>query len=170
MWFISAEPCLKDNVTTSFGEFISRVQLSDLSDTVLSRSKRMMLDNLGVGLVGSGTEIAETAVRHAALLGGDDSFLGSRCSLWGRDGSKSSLLGATFANGVMTHAMDFDDTWHPATHPSGPVLPAVMALAQALPGAHRVSGSQLLLAYNVGIEIQGLLLRFSTTAEQIPNR
>lgn len=66
------------------------------------------------------------------------------------------------------HSMDFDDTWHPATHPSGAVLPALLALAESLP--QRLSGLDLLLAFNVGIEVQGQLLRFSTEAFNIPER
>lgn len=66
------------------------------------------------------------------------------------------------------HSMDFDDTWHPATHPSGAVLPAVLALAETLPS--RPSGLDLLLAFNIGIEVQGRLMRFSTEAYNIPER
>lgn len=64
--------------------------------------------------------------------------------------------------------MDFDDTWHPATHPSGAVLPALLALAEALPSPP--SGLDLLLAFNVGVEVQGRLLRFSPEASNIPDR
>lgn len=64
--------------------------------------------------------------------------------------------------------MDFDDTWHPATHPSGAVLPALLALAEALP--RQPSGLDLLLAFNVGIEVQGRLLRFSREVYNIPER
>ncbi|PKU28083.1 hypothetical protein llap_21613 [Limosa lapponica baueri] len=66
--------------------------------------------------------------------------------------------------------MDFDDTWHPATHPSGAVLPAVIALAEAFPQEKKISGLDLLLAFNVGIEVQGRLLRFSSEARNIPKR
>lgn len=66
--------------------------------------------------------------------------------------------------------MDFDDTWHPATHPSGAVLPAVIALSEASPQKKKISGLDLLLAFNVGIEVQGRLLRFSKEARNIPKR
>lgn len=66
--------------------------------------------------------------------------------------------------------MDFDDTWHPATHPSGAVLPAVIALSEAFPQKKKTSGLDLLLAFNVGIEVQGRLLRFSGEARNIPKR
>ncbi|MGH0187265.1 UNVERIFIED_CONTAM: hypothetical protein FKN15_024264 [Acipenser sinensis] len=70
---------------------------------------------------------------------------------------------------LQVHSMDFDDTWHPATHPSGAVLPALLAIAQMLPGNARPSGMDLLLAFYVGIEIQGRLMRFSNEAQNIPN-
>lgn len=66
--------------------------------------------------------------------------------------------------------MDFDDTWHPATHPSGAVLPAVLALSDLMPSHCKPSGLNFLLAFNVGIEIQGRLLRFSNEAQNIPKR
>ena len=69
-----------------------------------------------------------------------------------------------------SHSMDFDDTWHPATHPSGAVLPAVLALSDMMPANSKPSGLDLLLAFNVGIEIQGRLMRFSNEASNIPMR
>lgn len=66
--------------------------------------------------------------------------------------------------------MDFDDTWHPATHPSGAVLPAVLALSDMMPANYKPSGLDFLLAFNVGIEIQGRLMRFSNEAHNIPKR
>lgn len=67
------------------------------------------------------------------------------------------------------HSMDFDDTWHPATHPSGAVLPALLALSERMPG-NKPSGLDFLLAFNVGIEIQGRLMRFSNEARNIPKK
>lgn len=69
-----------------------------------------------------------------------------------------------------THSMDFDDTWHPATHPSGAVLPALLALSDMMPPNSKPSGLDLMLAFNVGIEIQGRLMRFSNEARNIPKR
>lgn len=66
--------------------------------------------------------------------------------------------------------MDFDDTWHPATHPSGAVLPAVLALSDMIPPHRKPSGLDFLLAFNVGVEIQGRLMRFSNEAHNIPKR
>lgn len=69
-----------------------------------------------------------------------------------------------------THSMDFDDTWHPATHPSGAVLPALLAASQMLPPNTKPTGLDFLLAFNVGLEVQGRLMHFSTEAHDIPKR
>ncbi|MGH0169332.1 UNVERIFIED_CONTAM: hypothetical protein FKN15_056719 [Acipenser sinensis] len=95
----------------------------------------MILDSIGVGLLGSSSHVFELALQHCQV-----------------------------------HSMDFDDTWHPATHPSGAVLPALLAIAQMLPGNTKPSGMDLLLAFNVGIEIQGRFMMFSNEAQNIPNR
>ena len=68
------------------------------------------------------------------------------------------------------HSMDFDDTWHPATHPSGAVLPALLAVSDMMPQNRKPSGLDLLLAFNVGIEVQGRLMRFSNGASNIPKK
>ncbi|ETE67825.1 Immune-responsive 1-like protein, partial [Ophiophagus hannah] len=113
------------NITGNFANVIHGLNPSHLTDRVVQRSKRMILDTLGVGLVGTRTDI---------------------------------------------HSMDFDDTWHPTTHPSGPVLSALMAVAEGVAEKRRVSGYDLLLAFNVGIEVQGRLMTFSKEASNLPKR
>jgi len=78
--------------------------------------------------------------------------------------------GVSFYLFIQIHSMDFDDTWHPATHPSGAVLPVLTALSEALPQTPKFSGLDLLLAFSVGIEVQGRLLHFSKEAKDIPKR
>ena len=55
-------------MTSSFGKFISEVKPQHLSPTVLHRSKRMVLDSIGVGLVGSTTEVFELALQHCKVM------------------------------------------------------------------------------------------------------
>ncbi|KAM9795256.1 immunoresponsive gene 1, like [Neosynchiropus ocellatus] len=126
----------------------------------------MVLDSIGVGLLGSKTEVFELALQHCQHMYAPDHV----SSVYGRSGTKLSPTLAAFVNGVATHSMDFDDTWHPATHPSGAVLPAVLAISDMMPAGRKPSGLDLLLSFNVGVEIQGRLMRFSTEAHNIPKR
>ncbi|XP_051877886.1 immunoresponsive gene 1, like [Pristis pectinata] len=159
-------PDLKKTVTSSFASFVSGVKADHLSDVVLQRSKRMILDNIGVGLLGSTSHVFDICLNYCRQMFAQDPV----SSVYGRSGLKLSPTLAAFTNGVAVHSMDFDDTWHPATHPSGAVLPALLAAAQFLPGNSKPSGLDLLLAFNVGIEIQGRLMRFSQEAHNIPKR
>ena len=183
------------SVTSWISELVSRASLHDLSALTVHRSKRMVLDTLGVGVLGAGTDISRTVARSCLMLeqgggaiqsrGGVKSVVGGAgkrgrsvggtgAVLWGSRSSRASPATAAFINGVSVHSMDMDDTWHPATHPSGPTLPAVLALAETLVpdagGSGGVSLEDVLVAYNVGIEVQGLLLRSARSARSIPSR
>ncbi|KAM6934137.1 cis-aconitate decarboxylase [Xenentodon cancila] len=150
-------------ITESFGAAIHALNAGQLTDRVIHRSKRMMLDTLGVGLLGTRTAVFNKALKYSQLFTSEQ-----RSSVWGRPETILPPHYAAFVNGIAVHSMDFDDTWHPATHPSGAVLPALLALAESLPT--QPSGLELLLAFNVGIEVQGRLMRFSREACNIPER
>ncbi|XP_008280138.1 cis-aconitate decarboxylase [Stegastes partitus] len=154
---------LRKGITESFGAAIHALNTAQLTDGVINRSKRMMLDNLGVGLLGTRTAIFNKALMYSQLFTSVE-----RSSVWGKSEITLPPQYAAFVNGIAVHSMDFDDTWHPATHPSGAVLPALLALAETLPS--QPSGLDLLLAFNVGIEVQGRLLQFSREAYNIPER
>ena len=66
---------------------------------------------------------------------------------------------AAFANAIGIHADDYDDTqlavaedrvYGLLTHPTAPVLPAALAVAEV----RSLPGRNLLLAYNVGVEVE----------------
>ncbi|XP_075189965.1 cis-aconitate decarboxylase [Anomaloglossus baeobatrachus] len=159
-----------ESVTGSFAGIIHGLTTSNLTEALIQRSKRMILDTLGVGLIGTTTEVFHKAlqyskVRHFQIYSSDISS-----TVWGQPDLRLPPLYASFVNGVAVHSMDFDDTWHPATHPSGAVLPSLIALSETLPSHQKKSGLDFLLAFNVGIEVQGRLMRFSNEASNIPRR
>ncbi|XP_058526596.1 cis-aconitate decarboxylase isoform X1 [Ochotona princeps] len=153
------------SVTESFANMIHHLKAGHLTDSVIWRSKRMILDTLGVGFLGTNTEVFHIASQYSKVYSS-----GGTSTVWGRPDFRLPPTYAAFVNGVAIHSMDFDDTWHPATHPSGAVLPVVTALSEALPQSPKLSGLDLLLAFNIGIEVQGRLMRFSKEANNIPKR
>ncbi|XP_048883445.1 immunoresponsive gene 1, like isoform X2 [Brienomyrus brachyistius] len=163
---VAERPGPEETVTASFAAFIHGLQPEQLTQKVLQRSKRMALDSIGVGIVGSTTYVFQLVLQHCQQMYAPD----HSSSVYGRPGTKLSPTLAALVNGVASHSMDFDDTWHPATHPSGAVLPALLAISDMLPRNSKPSGMDLLIAFNVGIEIQGRLLRFSNEAQNIPKR
>uniref|UniRef100_A0A8C5L1B2 Cis-aconitate decarboxylase n=1 Tax=Jaculus jaculus TaxID=51337 RepID=A0A8C5L1B2_JACJA len=148
-----------------FANMIQGLTVGHLTDRVIQRSKRMILDTLGVGCLGTSTEVFHKASQYCKIYSSNTSS-----TVWGQPDFRLPPTYAAFVNGVAIHSMDFDDTWHPATHPSGTVLPVLTALSEALPRSPKFSGLDLLLAFNVGIEVQGRLLHFSTEANDIPKR
>ncbi|XP_010713619.1 cis-aconitate decarboxylase-like isoform X2 [Meleagris gallopavo] len=163
---VVARSAPEETVTSSFASFIHAVRPEHLSKIVRHRSKRMILDSIGVGLVGSTTHVFDIALKYCLELYSSVAV----SNVYGKPGMKLSPTLAAFTNGVATHSMDFDDTWHPATHPSGAVLPALLAASQMLPPNSKPNGLDFLLAFNVGLEVQGRLMHFSTEAHNIPKR
>ncbi|XP_012862342.1 cis-aconitate decarboxylase [Echinops telfairi] len=153
------------SVTESFARVVHGLQVAHLTDGVIQRSKRMILDTLGVGLLGTGTEVFYKTSQYSKIYTSNISS-----TIWGQPDFRLPPALAAFVNGVAIHSMDFDDTWHPATHPSGAVLPVLTALAEALPQSPKFSGLDLLLAFNIGVEVQGRLMHFSKEANNIPKR
>lgn len=153
------------SVTESFARVIHGLTVEHLTEHVIQRSKRMILDTLGVGFLGTNTEVFHKASEYSKIYSSNVAS-----TVWGQPDLRLPPTYAAFVNGVAIHSMDFDDTWHPATHPSGAVLPVLLALSEALPPSPKCSGLDLLLAFNVGIEVQGQLLRFSKEANDIPKR
>jgi len=126
-------------------EFVVNSQPETLTDAVLHEAKRSFMNWLGVaiGAIRHPTvEIALATVKEtagspaAAVLGRSD---------------RLDILNAAFVNGISSHVFDFDDT-HLRTiiHPSGPVAPAVLAIAEV----QQVSGLELLHAIVLGVEIE----------------
>ncbi|XP_028913960.1 cis-aconitate decarboxylase [Ornithorhynchus anatinus] len=153
------------SATESFSRVIHGLTTRHLTERLLHRSKRMILDTLGVGLIGTGTEVFHKVTQYSKIFSSN-----ATSTVWGHSDFRLPPAYAAFVNGVAVHSMDFDDTWHPATHPSGAVLPVLIALSEALPQKPKISGLDLLLAFNVGIEVQGRLMRFSNEASDIPKR
>ncbi|XP_014779084.1 cis-aconitate decarboxylase isoform X1 [Octopus bimaculoides] len=163
------------SVTSLFAELISNAKLSDLSEVVQTRSKRMLLDTLGVGILGFNSETTRSVMSWAENLGYfEEHKRGTQNTknvvIWGSSNKRAPIGLATYLNGISIHSMDFDDTWHPATHPSGPVLPAVLSLSDYMTGSYCPTSEELLVAYNVGIQTQGLLLHSSAKSKNIPER
>jgi 2-methylcitrate dehydratase PrpD len=72
-------------------------------------------------------------------------------------------LSAAFLNGVSSHVFDFDDTdLLTAVHPSAPVAPALLALAEYRP----VSGKDFVNAMVMGIEAECRIARIVTPSMQ----
>lgn len=121
------------------------LRYENLSAEAVEVAKHCLLDWLGVTLAGSREPLADILFEEIARSSADES------SLIGRNGIRASALEAALINGAASHALDFDDTHLVMSgHPSVPVIPAALALAER----EKRSGRQLLTAIVAGIELE----------------
>ena len=141
-------------LTDYVGKFVSQAKYEDIPGEVVELGKKSILDGLGLALAGSKAQTGSLCRRYLERIGvcdGQSTIIGSA--------RKTSPRFAAFVNGVSIHADDFDDTqlavakdrvYGLLVHPTVPVLPVLLALAER----GGVSGKQLTLAYHLGVEVE----------------
>jgi 2-methylcitrate dehydratase PrpD len=131
-------------LTETIAHFIAENSLATIPSAAIDKAKKAIADTFAVILAGAGSEVAPPLMRYLEQAGGsgESPILGTALS--------SSPEIAALINGTFGHALDFDDVLSimPA-HPSAVILPALLADA----GKHTISGTQLLEAYMIGIEV-----------------
>ncbi len=141
-------------LTNYAAKLVVETRYGDVPAEVIELGKKSILDGLGLALAGSRAqtgEICRLYLGHLGVCGGKATVVGS--------GIKASPRFAAWTNGVSIHADDFDDTQLSAAkdrvygllvHPTVPVLPAILALAEG----RGVSGKEFMLAYHLGVEVE----------------
>ena len=141
-------------VTNHIAEFVANTRYEGIPADVIELGKKSILDGLGLALAGSKAEtgpISRQYVTNLGIAGGTATIVGTS--------QKTAPRFAAFINGVSIHADDFDDTqlavakdrvYGLLVHPTVPVLPAILALAEG----KSISGQDFMLAYHVGVEVE----------------
>lgn len=140
------------SATRALAETVRGIRYDDIPDEAREVARHCLLDFLGAALAGSRDPLA--AILLAEIVRRED---GREAGLIGHP-ERATRLTAALVNGAAGHALDFDDT-HTMMggHPSVPVLPALLALAEA----ERTDGRALLTGLVAGVELEcrlGLLL------------
>jgi 2-methylcitrate dehydratase PrpD len=148
---------MSDGLTAEVSRFISGAALDAIPPEVIQTAKHSILDGFGLAVAGAraeGVAIAAAEVASYDCRAGTSTVLGR--------GTRLPPRFAAFLNGMAIHADDYDDTqlavlpdrvYGLLTHPTAPVLPAVLALAER-DGA---TGADLLLGYLVGVEVESAI-------------
>jgi 2-methylcitrate dehydratase PrpD len=156
----SDQPCKEssfpkvEKLTARVADFVVNTQLSEIPEETVELGKKSILDGLGLALSGSKAETAGLIEKYVQSLGcgsGGATLLGSAVTLPPRF--------AALANGIAIHVDDYDDTqlasakdrvYGLLVHPTVCVLPAALATAEV----SGKSGKELLVAYQVGVEVE----------------
>ena len=120
---------------------------AQLSTLALRYAKSAFVDTIGVGIAGS----VENAARIAGQVLGPPA--GGASLIWGKN-YRTGSLDSAFINGISANVLDFDDcTDNLGGHPSSPILPALIGLAEE----RQASGADVLAAYVAGVETETCL-------------
>lgn len=122
-----------------------RSRWEDLPEQVRHEARRSLLNFFGTALGGCRDGATQRAVQVLSLFAGKP-----EASVIGRS-EKLDILGAAFINAVSGNVFDFDDNHHNTIiHPTAPVAPALLALAERQP----ITGTALLHAFVLGVEVE----------------
>lgn len=130
-------------------KYIKKIKFKDIPKTSIFAAKQLILDSLGVAIAGSSAHGIREIVELMKEWGGIPQ---STVFCYG---IKLPAINAAFANSIMIHARDFDDTHDGAVvHTSVTVLPTILALAEKRGG---VSGEDFLTAFVLGVDLNARL-------------
>ena len=133
-----------DGATHRIADFVLRTRHADLPAPVLHEGRRSLLNILGCAVGGARHTAVDTLWRGMAPFAG-----GAQATLLGR-GTRTDALTASLINTFASSINTFDDTHAEAIiHPSGPVMAAVLAVAERRPA----TGAEVLVAFTLGVEI-----------------
>jgi 2-methylcitrate dehydratase PrpD len=135
----------KPGVTQDLARFVVGTRWDDVPLPVRHQAKRSLMNFFAVALAGCRSGPVEIALRSLAEFSG-----GKQAAVVGRS-ERIDALSAAFLNAAGANVHDFCDT-HLRTviHPTAPVAPAVLALAEL----RQLSGADVLLGFVLGNEVQ----------------
>jgi 2-methylcitrate dehydratase PrpD len=131
--------------TIRVAEYIEQVKYEDLPREVIEKTKMVILDTLGVMINASQYQAPKLAIDFIQSLGGrqESTVIGYH--------SKNSSVHAAFANGVMGHDVELDDSHAPSkTHPAAVIVPAALSIGEK----ENCGGKDLILATVAGYDIE----------------
>lgn len=133
------------SVGETLGRFVADSKWADIDAGLRHEAKRSLLNFFGCAL----GVAHDPAVATAAAVMGEFSGA-SRLTLIGR-AERLDAMGAAFVNAIAANLLDYDDTHlNTVIHPTAPVAPPVLALAEQ----HGFSGAAVLHAFILGAEVE----------------
>jgi 2-methylcitrate dehydratase PrpD len=131
--------------STLLARFLTASRWENVPAQVRHEAKRSLLNFFATAMGGCRNEATEIARATLAPFSGPPVATVIGCA------EKFDPLTATFLNAASANVLDFDDTHVPTIiHPTAPVAPALFALA----AGRRISGSALLHAFTLGVEVE----------------
>ena len=129
----------------ALADTVAKTSFDNLPDDVRESAPSRVLDVIGLCLAALELDTSRATLDWVGEQGGSPQS--TAIGLWS---GKLPAAQAAFANGVLAHSLDYDDTHLPSIlHPSAAVVPAALAVAEA----SHATGEQLLAAVAIGVEV-----------------
>jgi 2-methylcitrate dehydratase PrpD len=142
----------KQPLAAQLGEFVAALRFEDLPAAVVDKAKAVVNHAVTVAMAGF-ANARSAAARQAVLthesLDARRVGRGRGATVW-VEGTRTTRVGAAFANGVAVGVNNQCDSYHMLTHPGVLIVPAGLATAE---GEGR-TGRELLTALAAGYEVQ----------------
>lgn len=132
------------DVTRTLARYIVNSRYADIPDAVRHEAARALLNWAGCAIGSSHHETVECALAAVVEFSGPP-----QAGILGRR-ERLDILHAALINGISSHVLDYDDTHARAVHPSAPVTPAILALAEL----RHFSGEDFVHAFVLGVEAE----------------
>jgi 2-methylcitrate dehydratase PrpD len=133
------------DITRTLARFVVTLEPSDVPAAARREAVRSLVNWIGCAIGGSRHETVDRALAALTPFAGPP-----QATVLGRR-ERTDVPHAALFNGMSGHVFDFDDT-HLDTiiHPAGPVVPALLALADS----RRMSGAEFLHAFIIGVDVE----------------
>lgn len=128
-------------------KWVTALRYDDLPEEVVERTKLLILDQLGLQLLGATLPNVRPVLRLA------DAQPGKAEVTLAHSGTRTTVSQAAWVNGTLGHSAEYDDAHPLAWHTNSAVIPAAFALAER----EAASGRDLITAVVAGIQVMGLL-------------
>jgi 2-methylcitrate dehydratase PrpD len=132
------------NESLTLARYIADASYDDIPASVIAVCKNNFLDGLGVMLAATGLGEGCQHFASVALAEGSN----GKSTILG-NGAKVSACMAAFANGSLSHALDYEDLG-PGGHPNASSIPAILAISESI---GNVSGKEFIAALAIGSDV-----------------
>lgn len=134
----------KNDIDIQLAKYIVDTNFSDLPANVIEITKKSFLDGLGAMIGASGLGEGSRQFADLVMSGGGK----PESSIIGYD-TKVPAYMAAYANGALSHALDYENTG-PSGHPNAAAITSALAIAESI---GNVGGRELITAITLGCDV-----------------
>ncbi|MEV4756967.1 MmgE/PrpD family protein [Micromonospora sp. NPDC049559] len=131
-------------IAARLSRWVTGLRFDDLPAEVVERTKQLILDQVGVQLLGTTLPNVQPIRRVVAPGPAESTVTG---------GGVTSAAQAAYVNGALGHSGEYDDAHPTAWHTGSAVVPAALALAER----DSVDGREVITAVAAGVQVMGVL-------------